>query len=201
MPSRKSSSESKSPRSSNYEAALTEFGDAMSVFAHKHDWSGAARAFEAFVERHREDEDVSELVDRARTHLHSCQQRLQTENPTPTDGQGWLLEAVVRANEGNLDGSLEAFDKALADGAEEAKVYYARATALAAGERSDEAISSLAKAIELDPENRAFALGDPDFERLREHHGFVELVEPPQSGSSSEGEVHGSEGGEFQEAP
>ncbi|MDQ7088212.1 MAG: hypothetical protein Q9Q13_10305 [Acidobacteriota bacterium] len=78
----------------------------------------------------------------------------------------------------------------MASGAEEAKVYYARAATLAAAERNDEAMESLRLALAADPENRNFALGDPDFERLRELAGFVELVEPPQSAGTGPEEAY-----------
>ena len=41
------------------------------------------------------------------------------------------------------------------------------------------AAAALAEAIEADPENRAFALGDPDFERFRETAAFAGVVDPP----------------------
>lgn len=195
MPSRKTSSKSstKAKHTNAFSAAAEDYGRAMKLLVHQRDFAGAAEALEGFLKEYEQADGILELIDRARTHLAACRQKIDPPAAEPETGAAWLTEAVVLSNEGQTDGALQAFEKALAGGAESAKVYYARAAALAVADRSDEAIESLRLAIEADPENRAFALGDPDFERLRELAGFVELVEPPRSGGGGPEEVTGHE--------
>lgn len=195
MPSRKTSAKSstKAKHTNAFTAAAEEYGRAMKLLVHERDFSAAAKAFESFLGEYEQADGILELIDRARTHLAVCRRKIDPPAVEPEGGAAWLTEAVVLSNEGRTEEALQAFEKALAGGAESAKVYYARAAALAAADRSDEAIESLRLAIETDPENRAFALGDPDFERLRELAGFVELVEPPRSGGGAPEEVTGHE--------
>ncbi|HHN74941.1 MAG TPA: hypothetical protein ENK10_06900 [Acidobacteria bacterium] len=191
MPKRKAGSTSSSTTAvaSTFAAAEKAYASAMKLFAVKRDFAAAQQAFEAFIEQFNDDDSLLELVDRARSHLAACRLKTSPPSAAPSTGAEWLTLAVVLSNEGRVDEALETYEKALASGAEEAKVYYARATTLAAAERNDEALESLKMAIAADPENRNFALGDPDFERLRELAGFVELVEPPRSAGTGPEEV------------
>ncbi len=174
---------------SAYEAAMKEL--------HERDWKRAGELLSAFVNEYADRVDISEMVDRARLHLASCDAHLAPAAEEPDSGEGWLLAAVAASNEGDVDGALAALDRAAALGASEARTEYVRAAALASADRNDEALASLEKAIAADPENRAFSLGDPDFERLRETAGYVALVEPPDSGSRMLDEVisHGQDTG------
>ena len=183
MPARKSSSPVKSKKmaSKNEETfmiALGEYSDAMKVF-HERDWERSRKSFDAFVAKYDGNHEASELVDRARCHGTACEARLSPESSEPSSGSEWLMHGIARANDGDCDEALDALEQAASLGAPEPKVRYVRAAALAVASRNDEAIEELARAIDLDPDNRAFSLGDPDFERLREMAGYVALVEPP----------------------
>ncbi len=164
-----------------YRKAEAAYAEAMQTYLGKRDWAKAARAFEAFIEQFASRLDVSEFVDRARLHLEACQVRLADAPKDPQDGEGWLLRGIWLANSGRLDDALVAFDRALGAGAPAARVHYARAAGLAIGERLEDALTSLRAAIDADPINRAYSLGDPDFERLRETAGYAAMVDPPEA--------------------
>ena len=186
MPSRKTSTKaSNSAKQGAFAEARKAYDNAMKLFAGKQDYAGAAKAFEAFLEQYAQIDGVLELTDRVRCHLESCRVRTAPAAVEPETGADWLGGGGRRSNGGRTEEARTGLERALAGGADRAQVYYARAAALAAAERSDEAIKSLRLAIEADPETRVFALGDPDFARLRELAGFVELVEPSRDGAGS----------------
>jgi len=175
----RSSKQADSAAEERHVAAEKEYAAAMALFVGKRDLEAAATRFEQLIERYQGQADVGEIVDRARVHLSACRARLAPPAPEPTDAAGWLHEGVCRANQGRVDEALEALAKAEQLGAPVARTAYVRAAALAAAGRHQEALADLERAIEADPDNRAFCLGDPDFESLRELPGYVALVEPP----------------------
>jgi tetratricopeptide (TPR) repeat protein len=158
------------------------YAEAMELFVNQRDWAGAKDRLSKLVETFPHDQELQEMVDRARMHLRVCERKLDPPSWSPSSGEEWLLEGVMRSNEARYGEALEAFEKALDANADRAKVHYSRAAALTLAERDDEALDALRLAIEADPEFRGYALGDPDFQRLREHAGFVSLVEPTDEG-------------------
>jgi tetratricopeptide (TPR) repeat protein len=154
------------------------YAEAMELFVNQRDWAGAREKFAELVDTFAYDKELEEMVDRARMHLRVCQRKLDPPDWSPSDGEDWLLEGVLLSNQGRLNEAVEAFDKALDGSADPAKVHYSKAAALALAERDEEALDALRRAIEENPEFRVYALGDPDFQRLRENAGFVGLVEP-----------------------
>lgn len=154
------------------------YDEAMKAFAKNRDFQTAHDLFFRLVSTYGHEHEVSEFVDRARVHLRTCERQLGMTGWQPKNGEEWLLQGVLLSNEGRFGDAVEAYDRALDTGADPAKVHYVKAAALAMSERPDDAIAELRQALAADPETRAFALGDPDFERLREHASFVSLVEP-----------------------
>lgn len=179
-----------------YTVALAAYDAAMKAL-HDRNWKRAGELLSSFVNEFSDKADISEMVDRARLHLASCDARQAAPADNPATGNEWLLAAVCAANDGNLERALASLDEAANQGVPPSRTEYVRAAALASADRNDEALASLARAIEADPENRAFSLGDPDFERLRETAGYVSLVEPPDAGTRLIDEVmsHGQETG------
>jgi tetratricopeptide (TPR) repeat protein len=154
------------------------YSEAMELFVNQRDWSGAHEKLKRLVDTFAYDKELEEMVDRARMHLRVCQRKLDPPGWSPSSGEEWLLEGVLLSNQAKLDEAIAAFEKALDGSADPAKVHYSKAAALALAERDEEALSALREAIEANPEFRVYALGDPDFQRLRENAGFVTLVEP-----------------------
>lgn len=194
MAKRKSSSASKVKDQETFAVALDAYEKAIQPF-HQRDWDEAAGLLEAFVAEYTGKPDVSEMVDRARTHILACRRKNSEEPAEPSSSQEWLYEGVSLANLGRTDEALESLNRAAEGNLPPGRVDYVRAAALAIADRHDEALRYLAKAIESEPDNRAFSLSDPDFERLRETAGYVALVEPPQSPADRTGEMSGYEQG------
>ncbi len=202
MPSRKSSPKTSSAQvHARFAAAEKSYAKAMKIFVQEQNWEASRDAFAAFIEAFDDEAGLAELVDRARLHMASCESKIGPSVTTPSCASDWLIEAVMLSNEGQFDEALTAFEKALAQGADRSKVYYARAAAMARAERSEDAVADLRLAIEADPDNRAYALGDSDFERVRELAAFVALVEPPADSTapSAVGGPDGSEGTQDQD--
>ena len=154
------------------------YTEAMERFLNQRDWAGARERLAKLVDTFAYDKELEEMVDRARMHLRVCERKLDPPSWSPSSGDEWLLEGVLLSNQARLAEAIEAFDKALDGNADAAKVHYSKAAALALAERDEEALAALREAIEANPEFRVYALGDPDFQRLRENAGFVSLVEP-----------------------
>ncbi len=188
MPSRKSSSKKSTKEQETFTVALGKYQAAMKSLA-KHDWKKTSSLLEEFIAEYDGRNDVSEILDRARVHLSACEKKISPPPPEPDSAMGWLHQGVALANSAQIDEAMKSLERAASEGAPEARVSYARAAALAVADRNDEALRWLAKAIEADPDNKAFSLGDPDFERLREMAGYVSLVEPPERARSAIEEV------------
>jgi tetratricopeptide (TPR) repeat protein len=194
MAKRKSSSVSKVKDQETFAVALEAYETAIQPF-HQRDWDVASGLLEAFVAEYTGKPDVSEMVDRARTHILACRRKSSEAPAEPSSPEEWLYEGVSLANKGHTDEALESLNRAVEGDLPAGRVDYVRAAALAIAERHDEALRYLARAIEAEPDNRAFSLSDPDFERLRETAGYVALVEPPHNPADRSGEVSGYEQG------
>ncbi len=163
------------------EVALEDFGQALELL-HGGKYTQAAE----ILERIAADAESMQLADRARQHLAIC--RSQTSEDT-ANGDPYL-RAVFEKNKGNLEQALELCrEQKAADGDERYTYLMASIQALAGAD--DEALGSLEAAIRLEPKNRIHAYHDPDFETLRGHEEFAELVqaskaEPAEASSASE---------------
>lgn len=181
MPTKKASPQRKPHHREDeaFHAAEKSYGVAMAFFT-KQNWAKARDSFRSFIEDEQGRREFADIVDRARSHLRVCENKLAPPPADPTDAEGWLLAGVAQSNRGDSHAAIESLDRAAAMGAPAARVYYARAAALAVAGRHDEALADLEKAIDGDPASRYYSLTDPDFEDLRETAGYVSLVEPPR---------------------
>ena len=136
-------------------------------------YDGKYKAAVKHFEKVLEDSDQMELIARARQLLGICREHLGDE---PEDESDAYLRAVMHKNRGNLDEALEIVkkeDKKL----ESPRFAYLAASIHALAQRTDEAMETLARAIELDSKNRVYAYHDPDFAILRENDQAEELFE------------------------
>jgi tetratricopeptide (TPR) repeat protein len=180
MPARKARGSRSTDASEVFIAAEKSYSEAMRLLVEQHAWERAEKAFREFLETYGERQDLDEFAERARMHVRVCQLKQEPPAEEPESAGALIIEAVYLGNEGRVDEALAALEKAGAAGAPRGRVEYIRASVLALDERYDEATEALRKAVEADPRNRAFSLGDPDFERLRETAGFASVVDPVQ---------------------
>jgi len=106
--------------------------------------------------------------------LRICQQRMQSE-PEPKTVEDRYNAAVVAINDRRLDDADRLLRLALKQNPNGAHLHFALAvTATLSGDIAD-AISSLERAIELDPQNRILALRDGDLAALRSNPAAANL--------------------------
>ena len=118
--------------------------------------------------------DQPELAERARQMA-----RASAARAAAGDGEGGeddYLVAVFEKNRGNYDRALE-IAKAGGRAGKDERYAYLVAAVHAARERLDDAADALAKAIEMNSENRVHAYHDPDFAALRASEDHGELFE------------------------
>ncbi len=149
------------------EAAVKDFGQAMELL-YGCKYGQAAELLERIVGT----AASIQLVDRARQHLEIC--RSQTSEDTEDSDP--YLRAVFEKNNGNLEQAFELCQQQkAADGDERYAYLMASIQALVGAD--DEALGLLEAAIRLEPKNRVHAYHDPDFETLRGHEEFAQLVQ------------------------
>lgn len=119
-----------------------------------------------------------ELAERARMHLHICDQRLSRSNGAPRSADDHYHAGVAMMNLGRWDEAREHLDKARKLASKAEYIIYALAALDALTGEADSALANLKSAIELRPENRYHARNDEDFAFLLEDPRFTELLYP-----------------------
>jgi Tfp pilus assembly protein PilF len=104
-----------------------------------------------------------------------CDQRLGKEKPELTTPEDHYNYGVGLMNDGRFLEARDYLQKAL-KGGEAAHIHYA--IALASGHAGDVggAVTSLQRAVELDPSTRSLARNDSDFQPLLQHPSIRELL-------------------------
>lgn len=129
-------------------------------------WQKALDIFEAVAA----DADSRTLLDRTRQKLMICRHQVDTSG----DEGDPYLRAVYEKNRGAVDAALELCQGQDTAGDERFAYLMASIQALAGAE--DEALEHLSNAIRLEPKNRVHAFHDPDFESLKGHEEFTEIL-------------------------
>jgi tetratricopeptide (TPR) repeat protein len=143
-------------------------------------FEAAASIFRDILGRYPEEREVDE---RARLYLKVCEREMVSTPPAPQTAEERLLSATVALNSGDYDGALAILRHVQADEAENDLAEYMLAVIAAARGDETRTLDHLKRAIELNPENRALARQDGDFEALRANDAFRVLVEPVPSSS------------------
>lgn len=148
------------------EAALRDFGQALELL-----YGGKYEKAAEMLGQIAGNAEDRQLADRARQHLEICraQSAEANENGDP------YLRAVFEKNNGNLEQALELCQEQ--DTADDERYAYLMASIQALAGAEDEALGMLETAIQLEPRNRVHAYHDPDFENLRGHEEFTQLVQ------------------------
>lgn len=155
-------------------AAIERFESGIESF---HDGS-YGKALDAFQKVIDESPPDPILVARARQYKRACERHARTDRFSPEDADDHWLLGVVRLNEGDAAGALEAFDEALDQAPGDDRIVYCQAAAHAQRGDYDAAIEALREAVDINDANRIYAVNDPDFVSLRVHEDFRDLVAP-----------------------
>ena len=140
-------------------------------------WDGkyekAKAAFEKIAEEYGEE---THLVNRLDTYIAVCERRIDGDELKPRGADEQRVVGLYHVNNGDLKEGISWLKKA-AKKEEGREVYlYELACAYALAEQEEDAIETLGQAIELNDDNRYYALNNPDFEALRSSQGFKALV-------------------------
>lgn len=155
--------------------ALDGFEKAVRALGKK-DYERAREYFDAVITGYPEERDV---VERARAYRLVCERSLgRKPSFRPKGFDDFLNYGVYLHNRGEYDEALKMFRQAAEiHPRNEHLLYCLAATAARAGD-SETALKSLKSAIAANPASRTQARGDADFDSLREHEDFRELIDP-----------------------
>ena len=119
-----------------------------------------------------------ELLERCKVYISICQRQLDKQGrtfPTPEEHYDY---AVSLLNTGYYEEARGEFGSILANYPEADYAFYGLALLDAMTGRTQDCLSNLAKAIELNPRNRLQARVDNDFQSMADDPRFTELLYP-----------------------
>jgi len=158
--------------------ALELFEKAMKALG-KREYDKARDHLETLLASHAEEREV---LERARTYLAICERALEKRPAFRPKGFEDLLNfGVYLHNRGEFDEALKHLHQAAEIHPRNEHVLYCVAAAAARSGDTAAAIKALRSAIGVNPETRAQARNDSDFDPIREEDEFVVLVHPPEA--------------------
>lgn len=163
------------PRKPAYYEAIAAYETGVRALQ-RHDFAAAADHFRQVIERHPEER---ELVERASLYLRVCERETERRPAGPRTPRERIYAATVALNAGDATGALGLLRQALAEEPTDDHGHYILAVALTEGRRFEDALAALARAIELNDENRSVARNDPDLAALRELDACRPLLQDP----------------------
>jgi len=119
--------------------------------------------------------DEKELVDRARVYLAICERQRRVDRPALTEPEDFYYAAVVEKNRGNVAEAIEHAKRAARKNGG-GKVDFLLACCYAQTGDLETALEHLKRAIEEDQRHRILARHDRDFDPVRAHPEFQELL-------------------------
>jgi len=140
------------------------------------------KAQSAFEKLRKATADDSRLTARIDSYLKICDRALLPKAGPAVDGEAAYDRGVFAHNQGDYETARSCYKTALkkVDDKDSAEILVAlAATEARAGEKTAP-LTYLKKALQIDVNVRYLALGDPDFERLRQTDAFRRLVAPPE---------------------
>jgi tetratricopeptide (TPR) repeat protein len=163
--------------SREYLEALREYGKGIEHFQ-RQNYQEAENHFVTLKQKYADD---IEIVERANIYLKICQNlKKKTEAPLKTSNDCYQM-GVIRCNEQRYDEAISLFEKALQkDGAEPEKIHYVMACTYAESENAEKAVESFKKAIELNENNKNYAVNSNSFAKIRNNPLFQDLLRPSQ---------------------
>lgn len=158
-------------RTANLDNAIHDYEEALKLFTRK-EFSKAAHLFEAVIKEHPGEREV---CDRARMYLSVIRSQSAGGGQKTKDQDLYYL-GVIASNDGRLDDAAALFERVTRQDPRSDKAWYGLAAVAAQKGDRDAAVSSLRKALELNPSNRVHALNDPELDGLREDPEFMGLL-------------------------
>lgn len=135
-----------------------------------------SKAIETFQKIVQDPPSEERITDRARQYIDVCFEKQRTEEFKPDSADDFYIQGVVLHNRGDFNGAIESFEEALSKAPGDDRVLYCKAASHARKGETEPALGALDEAIGINDSNRVFAKNDADFEPLRVHEDFRELV-------------------------
>lgn len=150
-----------------------------------------AKAAERFREVQLRYPEERELHDRARLYLRVCERELDRRESGPQTVEERIYAGTLALNAGADEDALMHLTRAVAEDPESGNAHYMLAVVYARRRSPEAAVTHLRQAIQLDPETRALARREPDFDAIRDHETFRQVVETPGGPGASRRRVRG----------
>jgi len=122
--------------------------------------------------------DEKELHERVQLYLNVCDRQSGPQREAaPSSVQEKLYAATLALNAGEYAQALGHIGEVIGDEPFNDHAHYMRAVVLTLRGELPEAVPSLLRSIELNPENRGLARQDPDLEPLRRDEGLRQILD------------------------
>jgi tetratricopeptide (TPR) repeat protein len=158
-------------------ASIKQYENAVKLL-YAQEFEKAKAVFEKLIQTFTEDK---EIVERAKSHLRLCEQKVARKPLGPRTLEDYYNLAITLMNSGKYEGAIENLNKALRYNPHCDYVFYALAATNCRTGNFDDALSNLKIAINLKPENRFLAQSDSDFELLMQDSRFISMVFPDRT--------------------
>lgn len=165
--------QAKPPVRAGYVEAVALYEQGVAALQ-EHEYARASSVLRSVLSRYPEEK---ELHERVRLYLNICERHMAPRAASPATPEERVFAATLAFNAGNYDDALEHLRIASRESPDHDHVPYMLASVLALRDEFDEAVPHLLRAIELNPENRAMARHDPDFEPLRRYDSIRVALE------------------------
>jgi tetratricopeptide (TPR) repeat protein len=119
-----------------------------------------------------------ELLDRCKMYIVTCQRQLESKRLTFLTPEEHYDYAISKLNTGYYEEAREQFDGILLGHPDADYAFYGMALLDAITGRTQDCLSNLGRAIELNPKNRLQARADNDFQSMVDDPRFTELLYP-----------------------
>ncbi|MFP5235707.1 MAG: TPR end-of-group domain-containing protein [Acidobacteriota bacterium] len=119
-----------------------------------------------------------EIAERCRMYITTCQRQLEPEALKFASPEERFDFAIAQMNGGDYEDAREHLDSVLSERPEADYALYGLAVLDSITGRSQECLTNLARAIELNPRNRLQARSDNDFQNMVDDPRFTELLYP-----------------------
>ena len=162
------SGSSLAPRRSTYFEAVAVYEKGLEALQ-RHAYGEAISTLESVLRQFPEEK---ELHERVRLYLNVCQKHVAPDRPTPKTVDERLYAATLATNGGRYEEAIAHLRLVRDEDPDNDHALYMIAVALALRGEHAEAVAHLERAIAINPENRALARREADFESLRSDEAF-----------------------------
>ena len=142
----------------------------------RHDYSRALELLNSVLQLYPEEK---ELQERVKLYLNVCERHATPHDVAPVSVDERLFAATLALNGGRYEEALSHLRLVRDEDPDNDHALYMLAVAHAQRDEHAQAVAHLERAIALNPENRALARRDPDFEPLHDDEAFQAALDAP----------------------